>query len=275
MRAAVLALWGVAAAAQQPTVDEIMSRVGRHQALAQDARKSFVYQQHIRMRFLRSNGKLAREELRDYTVSPQPRGTKKELIHFEGRYADHGKLIPYAKPGYEYKGLDIDGDLIDDLCNSFTNDENSRDGIANDLFPLTAHQQYKYDFTLKGREQYRGRAVYRVHFEAKPHLEHGSAWAGDALIDTAEFQPVAIDTRLAWHMPLVVRTVLGTNIRQLGFSLTYAKFDEGLWFPVSYGGEFHVKAVFLYKRTITIALKNENFRRAEVSSTVAYHEGGQ
>ena len=35
--------------------------------------------------------------------------------------------------------------------------------------------------------------------------------------------------------------------------MTYEKFDDGLWFPVSYGGEFHVRAVFFYARNMSIS----------------------
>jgi hypothetical protein len=67
-----------------------------------------------------------------------------------------------------------------------------------------------------------------------------------------------------------VRTLLGTDVKGLGFSVAYDKFGEGLWFPVSYGGEFQIRALFVYKRTISISLANSNFRRTDVKSTVAF-----
>jgi len=63
---------------------------------------------------------------------------------------------------------------------------------------------------------------------------------------------------------------LGTDIRGLGFSVSYQKFADGVWFPVSYGGEFAVRALFFYKRRISVALTNSDFRRAGVTSNIAY-----
>jgi len=58
----------------------------------------------------------------------------------------------------------------------------------------------------------------------------------------------------------------------LGFAVSYQKFDDGVWFPVSYGGEFELKAVFFYKRAISIAMTNSDFRRADVTSDITYSD---
>jgi hypothetical protein len=267
---AILALASVAAA-QTPEIVEIMARVAQNQDQAVEARKEFAYTQKQLLRMSRGNGKLAREERREYEVTPAAHGYQKELAHFEGKYAYKGRLVPYDRPGYEYKEMDIDGDLINDLSEDMTNDRHSRDGLACDLFPLTAHEQRKYSFQLKGREQYRGRDVYRVRFEPKPHQDFDeSAWKGEALIDAAEFQPVFVQTSLAVRIPGAVKVLLGTDIKGLGFSVSYQKFEDGIWFPVSYGGEFEVRAVFFYKRKISMALTNAGFRRTHVDSNVTY-----
>ncbi|HEY1341554.1 MAG TPA: hypothetical protein VGF59_28785 [Bryobacteraceae bacterium] len=261
------------AAGQTPDVASIMSRVAVNQAKSQEDREQWVYTQKQLLRFIRGGGKLAREERREYTVAPQYRGIKKSLVHFEGKYADHGKEFAYDKPRYEYKSLDIDGQLIDELSNDMLSDRQGRDGIDREMFPLTYHEQLKYDFKFVKTEKYHGRDVYRVAFEPKPHVggeEDGPIWKGEALIDAEEFQPVAVNTKMAKGLPLLVKTLLGTNIKGLGFSVTYDKFDDGVWFPVSYGGEFEVRAVFVYKRTMTISMQNVDFRRTDVKSEVAY-----
>jgi len=256
---------------QMPDIEQIMSRVGRNQAKSQDLRKNFTYHQKQLLRMNYGNHKLARQEKREYDVTPDVRGVKKELTRFEGRYPYKGKEVPYDRPGYHYKSVDIDGDLINSMSEDMTNDKNSRDGIDHHLFPLTYHQQLKYDFKLIGSETYRGREVYRVSFAPK----HGKGieeadWKGEALIDQAEYQPVFVSTRLAFQMPLLVKTLLGTDIKGLGFSLAYGKFEDGVWFPVSYGGEFEVRAVFFYKRTISVSMVNSDFKRSLVNSIVTY-----
>jgi hypothetical protein len=259
------------APAQTPDVATIMERVGRNQEEAQELRRQYTFRQKQLLRMNRGNGKIAREEHREYQVSPGPHGVARELAHFDGRYEYKGKYVSYDRPGYEYKDMDIDGDLINDLSEDMTNDKHSRDGIGCDLFPLTAKEQRKYNFRLLANETYHGQSVYRVAFEPKPHQEFDEAgWKGEALIDAAEFQPVQVHTTLAIRIPLVVKTLLGTDIKGLGFAVSYQKFEDGVWFPVSYGGEFEVRAVFFYKRRISVNLTNTEFRRASVNSSVTY-----
>lgn len=273
--AAIFATAAIAAAqtpdVATPKVAEIMERVGKNQTDSQELRRQYTFHQKQLLRMNRGGGKVAREEHREYEISPGPHGVVKDLAHFDGRYGFKGKYVSYDRPGYQYKDMDIDGDLIDDLSDSLTNDKDSRDGIACHLFPLTANEQRKYTFQLKGVEQFRGHQVYRVTFEPKPHQDFDQAgWKGDALIDTVEFQPVQVHTTLALKIPLLVKTLLGTDIKGLGFSVSYQKFEDGVWFPVSYGGEFEVRAVFFYKRTISVNMTNTEFHRSHVNSNVTY-----
>jgi len=263
--------------AQQPDIESIMSRVALNQAKSQDLRSQYVYTQKQLLRMVRPGGKIAREEHRQYTVVPKYRGVKRSLVAFTGRYESHGKYTAFDKPGYHYKGLDLDADLLDSMSDDMTNDGNSQNGIANDLFPLTYHQQLKYNFEWKGSESYRGHKMYRVAFEPKKKgFDDGDAmWKGEALIDAEEYQPVLITTSMAMKLPLAVRTLLGTDIKGLGFTVTYEKFGDGVWFPVSYGGEFQIKGVFFYRRTMSISMVNSDFRRADVNSTVAYSMDGK
>jgi hypothetical protein len=259
--------WG-----QAPDIGQIMARVAENQARSQELRKSWVYSQKQLLRMMRGSRKLAREERREYTIMPLERGSRKELTRFEGKYERSGKFIAYDAPGYKYKGNDIDGELIDDMSKDMTDDQQSRDGLASNLFPLTREQQASYHYRLAGIETHRGRQVYRVSFEPKstPHEECDALWKGEALIDRDEYQPVLVTTKMALNIPAAVKVLLGTNIKGLGFSVSYRKFADGLWFPVSYGGEFDVRVLFLYRRLISVSMVNSDFRKADVTSNVAY-----
>jgi len=268
MKSLLLIFAAATLSGQPPDVYQIMARVAENQSIALEQRKAWAYHQKQRLRFHRANGKIAREEQREYTVAPGVDEIQKELTRFEGKYETKGQYISYDKPGHTYKELDIDGELIDEMSDEMIDDK-SRDGIGEDLFPLTAKEQKKYAFKLKGRETYRGRAIYRIAFEPKPSENH-SIWKGEALIDVEECQPVMISSTMAAKVPLAVKVLLGTNLRGLGFSLTYQKFADGIWFPVSYGGEFEVRALFFYKRNISISMVNGDFRKTDVSSHVAF-----
>jgi hypothetical protein len=276
MKVMLLAATTTCLLAQTPDIGLIMSRVGINQAISEDLRKSFIYKQKQLLRMARGNGKLAREERREYVVTPNSRGVNKELVNFDGKFAAKGAFIAYDHPGYTYKSLDVDGELINELSEELTNNKQARDGIASDLFPLTYHQQLRYDFQFVKTETYRGSRVYRVSFKPKPHQSKGPdalddpLWKGEALIDAAEYQPVYVNTSMATKIPLLVRTLLGTDLKGLGFSLSYQKFADGIWFPVSYGGEFEVRGLFLYKRIITVSMENSDFRRSEVTSSITY-----
>jgi hypothetical protein len=149
------------------------------------------------------------------------------------------------------QGVDIDGGGKEPADDRPTTEAVRRH--HEDLFALTANRQQGFVFKLEGKENYRGREVYRITFKPrKPSLfdcdddGESSCWAGEALIDPIEYQPVLVTSWLAKGIPMAVQVLLGTNIKHLGFKVAYEKFDEGLWFPVTYGGEFYVRGLFFY-----------------------------
>lgn len=271
LRLALLILCPLAAFAQTaslPGLDEVLRRLAENQDKAVGARLSIVYTQEIRTRSFRGGGKLAREEKRRYTVTPTATSTEKKLDFIEGHYEKHGKLIPYTDPKFR-KELDSDGSLVETLTDFSVNDKNSRDGIPEDLFPLTAREQAHYNYRLAGTQKVNGVEAIRLEFEPKKG-DDGRSWAGEALVDPVEFQPIRVVTKLAFNIPWAVKVILGTNIRQLGFTVTYRKVAEGVWFPVSYGTEFHLRVLFGYARTIVQSLDNRDFRRASAESSIQF-----
>jgi hypothetical protein len=255
----------------QPSVDEILKRVADNQEKAAEARKTVVYRQDTFVRLLRTNGKMSREEKRQYTVTPDAKGTDKKLDKFEGRYERGGKILTYDKPDFQYKDTDIDGDLIEDLTDDMINDKKSRDGISKDLFPLTKDEQAHYTFKLEGARKVGTVDAYRVTFEPKKE-DASRCWAGEVLVHPEEFQPMMVTTKLSLKIPRAVKILFGIDIKQMGFNVSYRKVDEGLWFPATYGTEFGLKVLFGYKRNITMSLKNDDFRRTLAQSTIAFEE---
>jgi len=255
------------------SADEIMSRVALKQDQAEHARANFVYRQNVVVRLRDSRNKLVREEISDYQVMPDAKATRKELVKFSGRYARKGSMVSYSESGKGHEDgfrNEMDADLAHDLGQDLVGDKKSKDGVGHDLFPLTAHELPKYSFTLKGEEKYQGTAVYRIAFEPKANVDNDRPWKGEALVSKADFAPLLVTTKLAHNLPLLVRTALGTNLPGLGFTVQYRKFDDGVWFPVSYGTEFRIRAVFVYSRHVSISMVNSDFRHTDVQSTVAF-----
>ena len=261
------------AAGDNPSLsaEEIMARVAANQNRAEKLRDFYIYQQHIHIVTRKTNGNAAREETTDYQVTPTPEGPQKDLKHLEGRYWHKGKCLEFR--GEPRPAPDsLDGDLINDLRDDLTNDH-SKDGLGRDLFPLTSEEQKKYRFELAGEDTVHERKVYRIRF--RPQDKNDLTWAGEALIDAEEFQPVSVFTHLSRKIPFFVRTMLGTNLPGIGFNVEYRRFDEGVWFPVSFGTEFRLRAVFFINRDITISLANSGFERAKVNSKILQYEPTQ
>jgi hypothetical protein len=275
--AAVLLLAACPGSAQcppPPPLEELLARVADNQERAVEARRTIVYQQDTWVRLLRTNGKLAREERRAYLVTPTPKGYEKKLERFEGRYERHGQMVAYDKPGFTYKEMDIDGELISDLTEDLVHDRRARDGIPPDLFPLTRNEQRGYIFTMQGCRILAGQPAYHLRFQPrKDPAGDSKPWEGEVFVDPAEFQPRLVTTKLAWRVPAAIRILFGVSIRQLGFQVTFTRVDQGLWFPATYGTEFYLKVLFGYKRNITMNVVNSDFRRTAVDSTVSFPGG--
>jgi len=208
-----------------------------------------------------------REETDDYDVVPTPEGSKKVLKARTGKYFEKGKYLE-IQPDSKESENDNDG-LDESLTSSFAHDlvnDKSKDGLARHLFPLTSAEQKQYEFQLLGEAEQDGRKVYRVGF--RPRNKDEITWAGEALIDKEDFQPVLVFTKLSRKLPLLVRGVLGTDLPGVGFSVHYRRQEDGVWFPVSFGTEFRLKVLFFMKRNIVLSLDNRNFQRTHVDSEI-------
>lgn len=264
----LLAAFCVSLRAQSLTAEQIMERVAVNQDKAEKQRADYIYQQRIRVATRRPNGKLMRQETTVYTVAPASSGTEKQIKSLDGRYWRKGEYIDYQ--GEPRPNADsLDGDLVKDMRDDCAN-ENSKDGLGRNLFPLTSDQQEKYWFKLLGEQATSGRQAYRIGFGPRDHNE--ITWAGEAVIDKQEFQPITVFTKLSRRIPFVVRTMLGTDLPGVGFNVEYRRFGDGVWFPVSFGTEFRLHAVFFINREITISLENSGFRRAQVDSSIEYKQ---
>lgn len=246
------------------TADEIMARVAENQDRSEALRKQYVYKQHIHIVSHKPGGKLLREETTDYDVVPMPDKTEKQLKLLTGRYWHKGKYEDFqGEPAPEADSLD--GNLIKDFRDDLANDK-SKDGLGKDLFPLTSEEQKDYQFKLLGQETENGRSVYHIRFWPKD--KNDITWAGDAYIDAAEFEPVRVFTKLSRRIPFFVRTLLGTDVPGIGFNVVYQREAEGVWFPVTFGTEFGIHAIFFINRDVSIALQNSAFERTHVESRI-------
>jgi hypothetical protein len=257
----LLALSALAQTQTPPSASEIMRRVAENQDREQKARSQFVYEQDMHRTMRARNGKLLREEFWKYEVLPDAKGSHKKLLAVSGRYWKKGKYVSFQGEPVPPSLLNI---TLDD------DNDGTRDGIDEELFPLTSDQQKDYKFELTGERVMKNRPTYQIRFHPTDPKDYG--WAGEALIDEQEFQPVYVFTRLSRKLPLAVRTMLGTDVPGLGFSIQYTRVDKDLWFPATYGTEFELHALYLLHRTISESMQNTNFRRATVESKIDYGE---
>ncbi len=280
-----------------------MARVAQNQDRAEEERAHYVYVQHARMSS-RHGDTVKCEEITDYRFTPSSDGTKEDLLKVDGRYLKDHKYLTYTKllPRDEDKPKDpgkeadqsanqppgkkekqdkqkkeqdpafdpnsdetIDRDIVENIRWSLIHDK-SKDGIDAHLFPLTTKDQANYDFRMTGRERMNDRDVFHITFRPKKKDDFG--WSGDAYIDTAAYQPVLITTGMARKIPFAVRTLLGTNVPGLGFTVTYAPQPDGVWFPVSFSTEFKIHVLFFFNRQIILDAQNREFEKTHVTSRI-------
>jgi hypothetical protein len=153
------------------------------------------------------------------------------------------------------KGSEADRELIQELTDELVDAKGTRDGIPGELFPLRSEDLEYYKFALKGDADVRGRKSWDIVFEPADrkdlciHLGEADGegpchqWKGEAWIDAEDYQPARINTQMAKGVPWGVRVFLGTNVRQLGFSINYQRVAGNVWFPATYGTEFSHRRV--------------------------------
>jgi hypothetical protein len=159
----------------------------------------------------------------------------------------------------------IDRDLVENIRYGLIHDK-SKDGISAHLFPLTSKDQANYTFRMMGRERLNDRDVFHITFRPKNKDEYG--WSGDAYIDTTASQPVLITTGMARKIPFAVRTLLGTNLPGLGFTVTYAPQPDGVWFPVTFSTEFKIHVLYFFHRQLFLNAENRDFEKTHVTSRI-------
>jgi hypothetical protein len=251
--------------AQTPDAAEIMRRVSENIDRAEAARAAYVYDQNVFIRLKRANGKLAREESRQYTVIPDAKGAQRKLVSVQGKILEGKKEIDYNVAQFRTKDVDIDGALVD----SFAREVSWRRSAIPDMgwFPFESKQLDKYSFRLEGEERYRDYDVYKIAFR---ETDPADPWEGEALIERNEFQPVLVTTAWTGHVPAGVAIGLGTNVKHIGAKITFQRFDKNVWFPISSGGELKLRVLFLYARTIAFRSTNSGFRKTDVESSVEF-----
>jgi hypothetical protein len=180
-----------------------------------------------------------------------------------GEKKDKGKdKDPVFDPNSEET---IDRDLVENMRKNLIHDK-SKDGINARLFPLTSKSQSDYVFRMVDRERLNGRDVFHITFRPKKKDDFG--WSGDAYIDTDAYQPVLVTTAMARKIPFAVRTLLGTNVPGLGFTVTYAPQADGVWFPVTFSTEFKIHVLYFFHRQIFLNAENREFEKTHVTSRI-------
>lgn len=248
---------------------DLMRRVAENVEKPNALRREFVYTQKTHSRLLRTNSKLAREERREYRVLPKEDGVEHKLISFNGVYEKNNKLLPYDDPDFRHKKMDLDGELIEDFISDHVADSGSRDGIDLDYFPIRAKDLEFYNFELEGEQQIQGRNAARIRFAPKQkNWQH--LWEGETIIDLEDAFPMSIQTKMSRKLPVAVRTLMGINVKQFGFSVTFTRLEKDLWFPKTYGTEFQMDLFFGYKRIIAMSMESSDFQRTAAESRIAF-----
>ena len=153
------------------------------------------------------------------------------------------------------EGGRTDADLIRNL-RSHLLDDNSKDGLARDLFPLTSEEQKDYEFTLLGQEVESGHNVYRIAFVPK-NKQEGHRRARRSSI-RRNSSPLGRSPRCRGLSHFWCGRC-GSICRELDSTLSGTKrIADGVWFPSVFGTEFrlHVGPMLFFNRDVSISLEN-------------------
>ena len=278
-------------AASAISAEAIMARVAANQDALEAGRSRYVYVQHARV--ISKKGKAVMcEEVTDSQITPSEKGSHIAVLKLQGRLLKKHQYVTYTTlatnghhdgPEAEPDGKAADAEKSGATTVEITDDttdrdivegmranlveNNSKDGINGALFPLTTRNQAEYRFELKGRERMNGRDVFHIVFRPRAHDDYG--WKGDAFVDTTAYEPVVVSTDMAKKVPLAVRTLLGTDLPGLGFTVVYLPQEDGTWFPVNFSTEFKLHVLFFFTREILIDAQNRDFEKTHVSSRIA------
>ena len=108
------ALAARAAAAQAPSIDDIMARVAANQEKSVAARTQFVYRQEELFALRRSNGSTECQGKREYSVAPGSRGAVRQAVNSESESdghcsfsfaSDSGKSVSLGSDGAGTEGF--------------------------------------------------------------------------------------------------------------------------------------------------------------------------
>lgn len=268
MKAFFFLLWSASLAfAEPPDAGEIMRRVAGNFDRANAARASWVYDQEVFVRVKRANGKLAREEIRKYTVAPTEKGAERKLVSVEGKIQNGNRVVNYSEAGFRQKDMDIDGAITDSLAREVLWRKDILGNIVY-AFPLESKNLKLYNFKYGGEEHYRDYDVFKISFQSRD--KHEDDWAGEILVERNEYQPVLVTSAWMGKVPAAITIAMGTSVKQIGAKFTYKRFDKDLWFPVEVGGELKVRVLFLYARTIAFSASNSGFKKTDVKSSVEF-----
>lgn len=267
----------------QPDAATIMARVAANQDRSAAERAHYIYLQHARV-ISRKGNTVRCEEITDTRITPTATNSTQQLLKLDGRLLVKHHYVTYTHlPDPKDTGntnvdngdddlsisIDDNGTMDRDLVENMRHNliaSKSKDGIGAGLFPLTTTTQANYNFHLVGIQPLNGRQVFRLTFQ--PKNNSGATWKGDAYIDTTAFEPVVVRTTMANNIPFAVRTLLGTSLPGLGFTVVYAPQPSGVWFPVNFGTEFKIHVLFFFHREIIINADNRDFEQTHVSSTI-------
>lgn len=262
-----------------------MREAARRFEEASASRRTYVYRQSVRSSLVKTGGEIIGRQHREYTVAPGETHTVKTLTRSEAFYRKGKKIFRYKDPEDKSVPEAMDRELLDDLTEDLVEDKKSRDGIPKQLFPLSKAELEYYTFHLEGEGTHEGRRYYRIGFQPrvqetcihigkeedeKEESCRSRPWKGEVWLDAEDLQPLRVATELNRKIPAAIRLFLGTNIGQLGFSVTYKRVAPNIWFPATYGTEFSLRLLWGYRRTIALALESSDFRATAVQSNIRY-----
>lgn len=113
-----------------------MSNVAVHQDQADELRPKYASHKKSGFGPIAETASFPGKSIASINVAPAEVATQKQLVQFQGRYEDKGRIVEYSKPGLENpdRKMDIDAGIMPSLRDGLINDKESKDGFGRTFF---------------------------------------------------------------------------------------------------------------------------------------------
>ena len=243
-----------------------MAKVAANQDRSEQARKQYVYRQHIHVVTRKTNGKLMREETTDYQMVPQADKTHRQLEKLTGKYWDKHKYIefsgepcprhgqPRCRPGQGHARRP-----------DRTEVERRIRAEPVSVFDEEAARLHASSWLVVRRSKDTMPTASALRRPTRAEYD----WAGEAYIDAADFEPIYVYTKLSRKLPFAVQNACWAPTFRASDTACVTKSSRAeCGFRRLTAPSLRLHVLFFLNREMMVSLDNKDFQQTHVETKI-------